>query len=124
MFKYYNVAKTVAPKRAKLQQAEADLNETTENVKRTKARLKEVEEKIERLAAEFAAAVERKVQTCHICKPTCSFLCSLGLLAPDGKDVSIISGPRYVSVGTINQRYSRLPEKNSAGSAIVGRACR
>lgn len=61
MFKYYNVAKTVAPKREKLKQAEAELSATTENLKKTKARLKEVEEKIERLAADFALAVEKKV---------------------------------------------------------------
>ncbi|KAL8275069.1 hypothetical protein Esti_000948 [Eimeria stiedai] len=62
MFKYYNVAKTVAPKREKLQQAEAELTATTENLMRTKARLKEVENKIERLAADFALAVDRKEQ--------------------------------------------------------------
>ncbi|KAL8435730.1 hypothetical protein ACSSS7_002267 [Eimeria intestinalis] len=62
MFKYYNVAKTVAPKRVKLQQAEAELTATTENLMRTKARLKEVEEKIERLAADFALAVDKKEQ--------------------------------------------------------------
>ncbi|KAL8439659.1 hypothetical protein Efla_004567 [Eimeria flavescens] len=71
MFKYYNVAKTVAPKRVKLQQAEAELSATTENLKRTKARLKEVEDKIERLAADFAQAVDKKeqltkeIQTCQ-----------------------------------------------------------
>ncbi|CDI85223.1 hypothetical protein EPH_0053350 [Eimeria praecox] len=62
MFKYYHVAKTVEPKRAKLQQAEAELQATTENLNRTKARLKEVEDKIERLAADFALAVEKKEQ--------------------------------------------------------------
>lgn len=61
MFKYYNVAKMVAPKREKLQQAEAELRATTENLKKTKSRLKEVEDKIERLAADFAMAVEKKV---------------------------------------------------------------
>ncbi|KAL8455649.1 hypothetical protein Emag_000471 [Eimeria magna] len=62
MFKYYNVAKTVAPKREKLQQAEAELTATTENLMRTKARLKEVEGKIERLATDFALAVDKKEQ--------------------------------------------------------------
>ncbi|CDJ34396.1 uncharacterized protein EMH_0001030 [Eimeria mitis] len=62
MFKYYHVAKTVEPKRAKLQQAEAELLATTENLNKTKARLREVEDKIERLAADFALAVEKKEQ--------------------------------------------------------------
>lgn len=61
MYKYYHVAKTVEPKRAKLQQAEAELLLTTQNLNKTKARLREVEEKIERLAADFALAVEKKV---------------------------------------------------------------
>lgn len=61
MFKYYHVAKTVEPKRAKLQQAEAELLATTDNLNKTKARLREVEDKIERLAADFALAVEKKV---------------------------------------------------------------
>ncbi|CDI82020.1 hypothetical protein EAH_00024820 [Eimeria acervulina] len=62
MFKYYHVAKTVEPKRAKLQQAEAELLATTDNLNKTKARLREVEDKIERLAADFALAVEKKEQ--------------------------------------------------------------
>ncbi|OEH74384.1 dynein heavy chain related protein [Cyclospora cayetanensis] len=62
MFKYYNVAKTVAPKRVKLRQAEEELRATIENLEKTKARLKEVEDKIERLAADFALAVDRKEQ--------------------------------------------------------------
>lgn len=61
MFKYYNVAKIVEPKRVKLRQAESELLATTENLEKTKARLKEVEDKIERLASDFALAVEKKV---------------------------------------------------------------
>ncbi|KYK63964.1 putative dynein heavy chain 2 [Toxoplasma gondii TgCatPRC2] len=62
MVRYYNVAKAVAPKRAKLRQAEEELRVTTCNLNAAKARLQEVEARIERLAEEFAVAMQKKEQ--------------------------------------------------------------
>ncbi|KFG40519.1 dynein heavy chain [Toxoplasma gondii GAB2-2007-GAL-DOM2] len=62
MVRYYNVAKAVAPKRAKLRQAEEELSVTTCNLNAAKARLQEVEARIERLAEEFAVAMQKKVR--------------------------------------------------------------
>ncbi|CBZ56170.1 Dynein heavy chain 1, axonemal, related [Neospora caninum Liverpool] len=59
---YYNVAKAVEPKRAKLRQAEEELRVTTHNLNVAKARLQEVESKIARLAEEFAVAMQKKEQ--------------------------------------------------------------
>jgi dynein heavy chain len=60
MHTYYNVAKSVAPKRAQLAEANAKLEVTMGQLKVAQAKLKEVEDRIAGLEAQLSAAVAKK----------------------------------------------------------------
>ncbi|OXB71581.1 UNVERIFIED_CONTAM: hypothetical protein H355_004176 [Colinus virginianus] len=68
MLKYYFVTKAVEPKRVKLRQAEGELLVTMQNLNATKAKLQAVENKIARLAEEFATATKKKMQATRFIK--------------------------------------------------------
>ena len=72
MYTYNKVALGVAPKRARLAEAQATLKVTMESLAETQAKLKEVEDNIARLEAQYKEAVDkkddlaRKVQECEV----------------------------------------------------------
>lgn len=60
MHKYHFVAKAVEPKRQMLREAEASLEVTMRKLRAAQAELKEVEDKIAKLEADFNAAVQKQ----------------------------------------------------------------
>ena len=72
MYTYNQVALGVAPKRARLAEAQATLKVTMESLAETQAKLKDVEDNIARLEAQYKEAVDkkdelaRKVQECEV----------------------------------------------------------
>eukprot|EP00744_Colponema_vietnamica_P000902 GILI01001554.1.p1 GENE.GILI01001554.1~~GILI01001554.1.p1 ORF type:complete len:2075 (+),score=684.51 GILI01001554.1:415-6225(+) len=72
MFKYYHVAKNVEPKREALRQAQAELDVTMRSLNDAKARLREVENRIQQLENDYdrevAAkdALQRDIEDCQV----------------------------------------------------------
>eukprot|EP00899_Mesostigma_viride_P012150 jgi/Mesvir1/20936/Mv08007-RA.1 len=72
MYTYHNVAKSVAPKREQLAAAQATLDVTMASLAATQAALKDVEDKIAALEANYEAAIKKKeelstqVNDCHV----------------------------------------------------------
>ncbi len=59
---YDRVAKVVAPKKAKLGEAEESLNKTVKILESKRSELREVEERVEKLKSQFAEMTEKKKQ--------------------------------------------------------------
>jgi len=57
---YDRVAKIVAPKKERMQLAEADLNKTLEHLKQKRQELKAVEERLFNLKQQFQEMIEKK----------------------------------------------------------------
>lgn len=74
MHTYYNVAKSVAPKRAQLAEANAKLEVTMGQLKVAQAKLKEVEDRIAGLEAQLSAAVAKKDELAKQVRTFCRLL--------------------------------------------------